>query len=220
MKDLDAAGLKATELNSRIPTTVDKILTDEMMNLSVKDRNDIQEEIHGVKCLAIEETPELLETALSQLAYQLDEVIPDSQKQAYLQSQQPSKDIPEHQRILQELHQLEPIPQSPYVNDTDFRLRFLRCELFDIKKTAKRMIQFLESALDLFGDYALRRPIRISDFTKEETRFMRKGRFQILPNRDRSGRRIVAMLPEQEQHQHQYPPLIKVSFFSFSLVVL
>ena len=181
---------------NRDPSAFDNLLAEEMNNLSFRDRNDLQEEIHGVRCLAIEETPELVKKALSQLAYEIDKRTPDSQKTAYLISQQQTKEIPEQQRILQELHALEPLPQHTYVNDDEFRLRFLRCELFDIKKSAARMLCFLDLVLELFGEYALRRPIRLSDFSKEEMQQWRKGRYQLMPNRDRSGRRCSVLFPE------------------------
>lgn len=208
-RDYELEKIKAEERKAEDPNAVDDLLTREMMKLSVKERNDTQEEIHGVRCLAIEETPDVVEKALVELAWQVDELTPAFQKKAYLQSQQPpaAEELPEHQRILHELHQLEPLPQSSYVNDVDFRLRFLRCELFDIEKSAKRMLNYLDMALELFGDYALRRPIRLSDFSKEEMRYMRKGRFQIMPNRDRSGRRISTIFPETDHLTA--PPLIK-----------
>jgi len=205
--ELEALDVKAEIKRASNPKAVDDLLAQEMMQLSVKDRNDIQEEIHGVKCLAVEETPTIVRCALIQLAFELDEQTPDCQKKAYLQSQQPPKVLPEHQRIFHELHQLEPLPQSSYVNDVEFRLRFLRCDLFDIKKSAKRILNFLDLALELFGDYALRRPIRLSDFTKEEMRHIRIGRFQVMPNRDRSGRRIYMIIPEQEHTK--CPPIIR-----------
>jgi len=122
------------------PRIVDELLSKELMQLSVNDRNDIQEEIHGVACLAPEETPSLVENSLANLCIELDQlVLPGTQKRAYLQSQQLDK---------------------TYVNEIDFRLRFLRCELFDIRKTALRICEFLELVLDLFGDYALQRPIQ------------------------------------------------------------
>eukprot|EP00531_Pseudo-nitzschia_arenysensis_P017963 CAMPEP_0116114506 /NCGR_PEP_ID=MMETSP0329-20121206/18_1 /TAXON_ID=697910 /ORGANISM="Pseudo-nitzschia arenysensis, Strain B593" /LENGTH=613 /DNA_ID=CAMNT_0003607893 /DNA_START=152 /DNA_END=1994 /DNA_ORIENTATION=- len=190
---LDMKGDLEKEAASDLPEDldlqdVDDVLTQEMMNLSVKDRNDIQEEMHGVKCLAVEETPELVEKALAQMTYVIDELTPDSEKLAYLQSQQPPQEIPQHQRILHELHQLSPIQQSSYVNDIDFRLRFLRCDLFDVRKATKRMLKFLDLALELLA----------SDFQKEEMRFMRYGRYQILPNRDRSGRRVSVMLAQHD----------------------
>ena len=237
------------------PKVVDDLLTQEMTNLSVTDRNDLLEEIHGVKCMAVEETPELLQAALKQLAFEIDENTPDSQKRAYLQSlKQPrpnpanpnnvnvkldmnmnmnNDELQVHQRILQ--HELRS-PQSMsrcntntnnnnnnansnycYIHDdVEFRLRFLRCEFFHVQKSAKRMLRFLDLVLELFGDFALRRPIRLSDFTKEEMRYLRNGRFQIMPNRDRSGRRITTIFPENVNAQQsvlsECPPMIKVSF--------
>ena len=227
------------------PEIVDDLLTQEMMNLSIKDRNDIQEEIHGVKCLAVEETPELLQAALKQLAYEINENTPDSQKEAYLQSLRMKLNNDELQRRLHaQLHSSQPQfmamskshnTHTTHTNnnndndtsnnnrsycyihdDVEFRLRFLRCELFHVQKSAKRMLQFLDLALELFGEFALRRPIRLSDFTKEEMRYLRKGRFQVMPNRDRSGRRVSTIFPEDanalQASSSECPALIKVSF--------
>ena len=44
--------------------TVENSLNKEMMKLSFKDRVAIEEEIHGVRCGAVEETPKLLEESL------------------------------------------------------------------------------------------------------------------------------------------------------------
>ena len=62
---------------------VDNLLSKELLQLSLKDRTAIQEEIHGVKCLAPEETPELLEASLIELAMALknDDLIPPRKKQ-------------------------------------------------------------------------------------------------------------------------------------------
>eukprot|EP00536_Pseudo-nitzschia_multiseries_P013721 jgi/Psemu1/310206/fgenesh1_kg.604_\ len=54
------------------------------------------------------------------------------------------------------------------------------------------MAAFLNAACHLFGEYALRRPIRLSDFNEEELQAFRMGNLQLLPFRDRSGRRIIA----------------------------
>jgi len=90
---------------------------------------------------------------------------------------------------------------STYVNTDDFRLRFLRCELFDVAKAAIRMTKYLELVLDLFGDYALQRPIRLADFSRSELKDIRKGRFQFLPYPDRggiTGRRVMVVIPDHE----------------------
>lgn len=157
------------------PNYVDTLLSSELLQLSMQDRNAIQEEIHGVHCLAQEETPELLEQTLRKLDFELEK-LPTYETRAYQQSQ----GLP-----------------GTYVNTLKFRLRFLRCELFDAKKAAKRISFFLNAALDLFGEYALERPLRLSDFKKEELKYMRQGRYQWLPFRDRSGRRIVVIFPRE-----------------------
>ena len=227
------------------PEIVDELLAKEMMNLSLKDRNDIQEEIHGVKCMAVEETPELLQAALKQLAYEIDVNTPDSRKQAYLQSLRmklKNDELQNHQRTLRELHSPQYIVQSNSRNmhnthsnnnstsnkqsycyihdDVEFRLRFLRCELFHVQKSAKRMLRFLDLALELFGEFALRRPIQLSDFTKDEMRYLRKGRNQVMPNRDRSGRRMSTIFPEDANSgpSSECPPLIKVSIACSSVL--
>jgi hypothetical protein len=156
------------------PKDVDTLLSKELMRMSLKDRNAIQEEIHGVHCIARNETPELLETSLRQLAVELDQNLAPEETRAYQQSQK--------------------LPNT-YVNTVGFRLRFLRCELFDAKKAARRMAFILNTVRDLFGAYALERAIRLSDFSKEELKYIRRGRYQWLPFRDRSGRRVVVIFP-------------------------
>lgn len=159
------------------PKDVDYLLSKELMHMSIADRNAINEEIHGVHCLALDETPEFLSNLLRNLAFELDEVLLPTENFAYRRSQK--------------------LPTT-YVNTLDFRLRFLRCELFDAQKAAKRMAFFLNYVMESFGEFALERPVRLSDFNKEEMACMRKGLYQWLPFRDRSGRRIVVVFPKKE----------------------
>ena len=169
------------------PKDVDTLLSRELMGLSLNDRNAINEEIHGVNCRSPEETPELLERSLNLLDFELNHGLTPEESFAYRESQQ--------------------LPHT-IVNTLDFRLRFLRCELFDAKKAAKRMAFILNTTLELFGPYSLERHVRLNDFTKQELKYMRKGRFQWLPFRDRSGRRIIVMFPGKESSN--IPARIKV----------
>jgi hypothetical protein len=161
-----------------IDTQMDDLLSKELLNLSLKDRNAINEEIHGVECLAIEETPDMLSIALDNLSIEIS-MLSDTQKIAYNKSQQ-HINISNNNKT------------SLYINTSDFRLRFLRCELFDCKKAALRMVNFLDLLLEIFGDFVLRRPIQITDFNRDEMQIFRLGLLQLLPYRDRSGRRIFA----------------------------
>jgi len=173
----------------------DDLLAEEISRLSFQDRNHINEEIHGVRVLAPEETPELLERSLADLGSFLNQMItePPSLKDAYNLSQ-----------TLDSNRRMEPIDlqsnENPsttnilYVNDKSFLLRFLRCELFDAKKAALRIIKYLNLVHEVCGEYALTRPIQLNDFNKEEKKILRSGFMQLLPYRDRAGRPILAFV--------------------------
>ena len=169
----DVRNLAHGSTNGRSNTTtthIDDLLSKELLQMSIQDRNTIYEEIHGVQTLAPTETPALIQTALAQLATELMLVHP-AHKVAYERSRQ---------------HRVT------YINTAEFRLRFLRCELFDAKRAAIRMVHFLDLLLEVFGEYALQRPIQMTDFNRDEMVIFRSGLQQLLPYRDRSGRRIYA----------------------------
>ena len=134
-----------------------------------------------MRCLAIDETAVLIEQSIHELQIEIDDKIPNIGKYAYLHSQLTAK-------------------RRSFVNSKEFRLRFLRFELFDIKKTAIRMLKWLDLALSLFGSIALERPICIStNFSSDELRFFRKGYIQLLPVRaSGTGRRIICFIPYDE----------------------
>lgn len=156
---------------------VDDLLSKEMYSLTFADRTAISEEIHGVRCLAPEETPELLHRSLVELQQQID-LIPF--KPAYDKAQVFAQD-PEFSK-------------TSYVNTLDFRLKFLRCELFHAPRAAVRLVKYLDLMLELYGIFALQRKVKLSDFSKQEMQILRAGYFQMFPFRDRSGRRIMSIV--------------------------
>ena len=81
--------------------------------------------------MCVDETPDLLQHALSELADEIEHRIARKDKTAYLVA---------HQQ------------QLDFIYSKDMRLRFLRCELFDSKKVARQMMQYLNFALKLWGD--------------------------------------------------------------------
>jgi hypothetical protein len=146
------------------PQAIDDLLSREMQQLSFQERSSIQEEIHGVRCLAPEETPLLLQSALQQLDLHLKVSIPH--KPAY---------------------ELACSFPKTYVDDIDFKLKFLRAELLDPWKAANRMVKFLELVREVFGEECLQRPVTMGDLGVEATEALRCGQWQSLPCRDRAG---------------------------------
>ena len=165
-------------LSKTFPQSVDSMMAQEFLSLSFQHRNAISEEMHGVSCLMPEETPELIRVSLQKMEHELS-LIPDKDKKMYNVCLEKfgSKNSSEE--------------GGSYVNDVDFRLRFLRSELYDAYSSAGKLAIFLNVVVDLFGEFALQRPIRLSDFSEDELQIIRTGNLQLLPFRDRSGRRII-----------------------------
>ncbi|MGK3745881.1 MAG: hypothetical protein ACI8RD_012675 [Bacillariaceae sp.] len=178
--------------------SIDDLIAQDFNKLSFQDRNAIYEEIHGVHNLAKEETPDMLANALHQLSLEIAAI---PHKPAFDKSQQWNSSFSTID-CTQSIYSYNKTTiaagtHTTYVNTVDFRLRFLRCELFDVKKAAVRLVKYLEMILDLYdGDEELlRRPIGLNDLkTKEERDCLRSGFHQLLPFRDRSGRRVVAIV--------------------------
>lgn len=175
---------------------VEEALSKDLLGLSIKDRSAIEEEIHGVACSAVEETPELLDTSLRKFDLQLtlEAKYRRAKGEAHQKNEETYRDVLRNVDSMYS-HSSEPKSNNHpdcYLNDPDIRLRFLRIDLFDSEKAVKRLVKFLELASDLFGDFVCERPIEVSDFsTHEEQEALRSSRCQLLPFRDRSGRRIM-----------------------------
>mmetsp|Transcript_6392 Transcript_6392/g.12468 ORF Transcript_6392/g.12468 Transcript_6392/m.12468 type:complete len:609 (-) Transcript_6392:49-1875(-) len=159
---------------------VEDLLSNDLMRLSVSDRTSIFEELHGVRSLAIEENDDenhrdRVSKALIDLDQTLEHRIPAHQKTAFRKAQS-----------LQHT-------KGTYVNDLTFRLKFLRCKLFDVNAAACLLVNYVELVRELYGDVCLSRPIRLDDVqkTKEERAAFRFGFIQLLPFGDRAGRRII-----------------------------
>jgi hypothetical protein len=141
--DADAGGsgrLRPEDIDS---IAVDNLLSQDLHHMSFQERERILEEIHGVSNLCPEETPELLRESLAQLALEVEAI---THKPAYEEAQT--------------------FPNT-YVNHDNFRLRFLRTDLFDAYKAAIRMVKYLELVKVYYGSVALQRPIQLSDLERQ-----------------------------------------------------
>jgi hypothetical protein len=159
------------------PETIDTLLAQELNQMTFQEREHIHEEIHGVHTLAVDETkPEFVSHKLRLLERAISDLVPPSQKVAY----------DEAVRL-----------NSSYVKDeTNFRLPFLRAELFDTAKAAFRLTRFLDFMYDLYGPDALMRPMTLADLSPIDMKLMKEGCFQVLPGRDRSGRRMLGIFDD------------------------
>ena len=124
---------------------LDDLIAEDFTNLSFQDRNAINEEMHGVSSLSPVETPAMVADAIHRLSLEIEAI---GHKPSYDRSQQwnsnsPTMGIDCTQSIYDyNAETLSAGTHSTYVNTLDFRLRFLRADLFDAKKAAKRLVKF------------------------------------------------------------------------------
>lgn len=148
----------------------DAILAREMANLSVKERSQVLEDLHGV-CEDVVETPELLSKGLLELNVEVEKI---EDKEAYNTA----------------------LTMDPgYVQNDDFRLKFLRADLFVAEKAAKRLVLHFEMKLELFPKEKLAKDIQLDDFSEEGIKCLYDGSMQSLPFRDRAGRAVSVWFP-------------------------
>jgi hypothetical protein len=160
------------------------LLAQELNKLSMTERDTILADAHGVS-QQIEETAEFVQDSLVQLDTEVENI---AQKIAYLQAKK----------------------ESPkYVNGDNFRLKFLRAHRFEVKNAAVCLVAFFEAKLDLFGPQKLTKEILLEDLDEEVMDLMKRGFFQILPERDQSGRVVVSHWPIV-QNEKDFPVRIQV----------
>jgi hypothetical protein len=77
-----------------------------------------------------------------------------------------------------------------YVDDPEFRLRFLRSERFHVKNAANRLLRHFEEKKFLFGEQCLGRDVRLSDLNDDDLQCLRCGGLQVTSIVDRHGRPV------------------------------
>jgi len=178
------------EMNPKLQTsmalagTIDKVWAKELYEMDAREREEITNEIHGIKSTRakkethvsiereVEDFRKHLETNLDQKLDNGDSIAPPVTKDAYRRG----------------VHQLK----SDYLTSKNFLLKFLRICFYDAEVAALRYFRYLDLLYLLFGDDALTRPLALNDLTKREMRYLKKGQMQLIPSRDRAGRRIYA----------------------------
>jgi hypothetical protein len=154
------------------------MMASELNSLTRAERSTLLEDVHGVGDLPPEESnPSLIQEKLRQMNHALFSI---PVKLAFDEAQRLCGGKP-----------------GGLVNDPSFRIRFLRAERYNAREAAIRMVSNLEALRETFGQEALVRPIHLSDMMLDRENqgpepFLFSGNcFQVMPFRDRLGRRII-----------------------------
>jgi hypothetical protein len=152
------------------PDSIDSLLSSELLTLSLEERAQVLDDVHGVSN-EIDEAPEFVSESLGKLENELETI---RKKQAYDYA-----------------YALDP----QYVKKRELRLRFLRSTSFDIRIAASRIVKHFEVKMELFGKAKLTKDITQDDLNKEDLECLHCGYNQLLPVRDQAGRGVMLCLP-------------------------
>jgi hypothetical protein len=174
----------------QVASDTDTQLAQELNQLTLREREQVYEDIHGVSKI-IDEDPEFLEHCLLQMDMEF-------------------RRLKKHKRQTS-AYESALFLAPRLVMGRDFRLMFLRAESFDPKKALNRMVKHFESKLELFGFDKLVKPITQEDLHEDAKDALRVGILQPLPAKDRSGRTIIFIAPQYQGYQNRKMNLNHVS---------
>jgi hypothetical protein len=140
----------------------------DMNKLCVKKLEEALEDVHGVSG-AVEENPYIIESKLAEF----DLEVSKQNNKIYEMAENRSKD---------------------YVENREFRLKYLRAESFDVNAATKRFMKFFEQKLLYFGPEKLTENITLSDLSEDDIEVLESGLLQELADTDNSGRVVVVFL--------------------------
>lgn len=173
---------KHRRTNSDEAENADNIVSSAFGSLSLEDREQALNEMHGV-----DETPAEL---MSEEA--LQEKLAQLRTELYLLCQ--SKNVHNAHAFL-----LAEQQDSQFVFHPRFCTRFLTAADFDVQLAARNILRHFEWKLKLWGRSMLAREPHRSDLDDVEQALLRSGTLQILPQRDTAGRPIVFSIVDENE---------------------
>lgn len=176
------------KLSEKVKETLedtDRLIAKELSEMSIKERDLVLSDLHGLKREDDNTTRELqnstlVRDALKQLDYEISK-------------------LKKHRQAYDKALFLNP----SYVMNQTFRLKFLRADRFNTVKAARRLIQHFDFKLELFGIEKLARDITFDDLNDDEQEIYLAGGFWPVHNAyDRTGRRIVLAMLDRFIFKH------------------
>ena len=166
--DFKSAAVRLGMQEKKEPLPSMSSLVQEWNQLSLQERELVQGEVHGVASgFSVEETPELIQERMEQMDEEINKI---RKKSAY------DKAV---------------FLNPSYVKDPDFRIMFLRCENFQPREAAHRIVRFFECRLDFFGPDRFANRLGFLDLDKDDQEYIKSGPIQLLSQKDRSGRAVL-----------------------------
>ncbi|CAJ1958294.1 unnamed protein product [Cylindrotheca closterium] len=175
---------------SDIMKPTEDFLASEMSKLSVQERSKAMDELHCVG-EELKETPEMIQQSLKEF----DKLL---------------------QKKKAKIYDLAASQNRSYVEDPNFRLKFLRANIHDVGESVNQMLGLLSRKEIYFGRDAIARDITLDDLTAEETEILFSGLYyHIQDGTDRNGRMVVYLLNHILGQLSSAETAIRVNYFMF-----
>jgi hypothetical protein len=184
----------ANGIQTMNPATIAELLNREISHLTMEEKKNIDDEIHGFysrhPSSGGEPSMERRRWHFEHFQNEIDK-LEARDKRSYLRA----CSIQEGQAALTMIHPGGGC-SALHVLEENYRLRFLRTTIYDVKKAAIRYCRWLDLLVDYFGEAVLTRPIYLTDLDDDSCSVLKEGTIQLLPGRDRSGRRVIAFMKQ------------------------
>ncbi|CAJ1937614.1 unnamed protein product [Cylindrotheca closterium] len=167
----------------------EEFLAAEMNKLSAQERAKVLDDLHCVG-EELQETPEMIQQSLSEFDYLV-------------------------QNCDDRIYSIAVNQNRAYVEDSEFRLKFLRANMYDTRKSVHQMMSFLNQKALYFGEDKVAHDIAASDLNEDEVELMRSGFFQIQDGRDRNGRVMVYHSVTRIPSQCTIEKMVRVMYHLF-----
>ena len=139
----------------------ERVITEELYDMTLEEREEAVHDVHGV-AKEVLENPEMIQYHLHLLEQELQ--LPRYHNHSSSSSASEAFHIAMNQN-------------SEYVRG--MYLVFLRCELFDVRQTAERLMKHFDFKRQLWGSEKLGRDITLNDFNAEDRQCLESGFLQI-----------------------------------------
>ena len=153
---------------SIVPPNTEVILAQELLKLSVPQRQQALEDIHGVS-----EMPQETESGLVALLEQFDQILAQEE-------------------TTNELYRAAVLQNRDYITSREFRLSFLRAEEYNVLEAKARLMRHLELKARILGLHQLGLHICMDDLDANALKCLKSGLGQHHPWTDRSGRAVFS----------------------------
>jgi len=147
------------------------LLASEMSKLTVQELSEAMDDLH---CVGedLEENPEMIERSLAEFTERV-------------------------KREQNSVYEMAAKQNRAYLENPDFRLKFLRANMHNVGQSVQQMMSFLKIKAKYFGDDKVACDITVRDLNAEDMALLSSGLYHIHSFGDRNGRVILYLLSKE-----------------------